>query len=267
MTTRETPTDVPGGVAFLARSDTRVRILRELSAADRLDRDTLRARLDVARTTLARNLDPLAERGWVAATDTATYVLTLAGETVLAEFERFAETVTVVDEFEPFLRAVPRGAFDLHPRHLAGADLVVATPSDPYAPITRHVEAIETAERYRGLLPAVGLSAMETGTERLADGATAELVVGPGVAETLRSESAYADRLDEVPADAGMRLFVATEPVPFFLGVFDATVQIGVADENGKPQALVETGDETVRAWAEETLADYRADARPLSIE
>jgi predicted transcriptional regulator len=269
MTTDEGPGVVADGVAFLARSGTRVRILRNLAAAGPLDRDALGDRLDVARTTLARNLAPLVDRGWVDVRNGTEYVLTAGGEAVLSAFDRFADTVSVAATFEPFLRAAPREAFDLDPRHLAGADLVVATESDPYAPITRHVEAIAATGSYRALLPAVGLSALETGTERIEAGATHEVVVAGEVAEAIRSNPAYADPLAEASgpaADAGVRLFVTDESVPFFLGLFDAVVQVGVADENGKPQAIVESRDDAVRSWAEETYAAYRADARPLDL-
>jgi predicted transcriptional regulator len=259
--------DAVDDVAFLARSPTRVRILRELDASRRLDRATLGDRLDVARTTLTRNLDPLADRGWIEAGDATVYTITLAGEAVLTDFERLSETVAVTEAFAPFLRAVPRSTFDLHPRHLAGADLVVASPSDPYAPVNRHVEAVADADRYRALLPAVGLSAMESAMDGLAEGASQELVVEASVAETLRSKPAYARRLADAPENGELRLFVTEETVPFFVGIYPTGVQIGVADENGKPQALVESDADAVRSWAEQTYATYRDGATALEVD
>lgn len=55
--------DVPERVAFLIRSATRVRILDALAGDGPRDRLELRDRLDVVRTTLTRNLDPLLDTG------------------------------------------------------------------------------------------------------------------------------------------------------------------------------------------------------------
>jgi len=47
-----------------------------------------------------------------------------------------------------------------------------------------------------------------------------------------------------------------------YLGIADGTtVQIGVEDDDGIPRALLETTNESVRAWAESMFSKYTASA------
>jgi hypothetical protein len=55
--------------------------------------------------------------------------------------------------------------------------------------------------------------------------------------------------------------------VPYYLGVLDETVQIGVEDENGMPRALLETDVEGLGEWASDTYAQYRERSTPFSME
>jgi predicted transcriptional regulator len=263
--TDEHEADVPERVAFLIRSPTRVRILDALAGDGPLDRLELRDRLDVVRTTLTRNLDPLLDYGWVVEGDDG-YEVTLAGKAVYERFDALVETAAVASRLDPLCSRLPRDEFDLDVRHLSGATLAVASESDPYAPVNRHVEAVAGADRYRALLPAIGRRAMESAVERARDGAVHELVVGPDVADTLGSP-AYRSLLETLLDTGRCRVRIADRTPPYFLGIFDGRVQIGVADERGVPQALVETGDEAVRSWAVDRYEAAEAAATPLDIE
>jgi hypothetical protein len=58
-------------------------------------------------------------------------------------------------------------------------------------------------------------------------------------------------------------VFVARESLPFYLGLADGDrIQVGLADEDGLPRALLETDDDRIRAWAEGVYEDYREPAR-----
>jgi len=65
--------------------------------------------------------------------------------------------------------------------------------------------------------------------------------------------------------DAGLDTFVHDGPVPFFPGLYDDRVQVGVGDDEGSSRALVESRDEAVREWAEDTYAAYRTAAKRLA--
>jgi hypothetical protein len=52
--------------------------------------------------------------------------------------------------------------------------------------------------------------------------------------------------------------------IPYYLGILDDTVQMGV-NEDGEPRGLLETDSEEVREWAENRYESYKQEAEPLS--
>lgn len=256
--------DPVDAVSFLARSPNRVAVLDALRRGGPLDRRVLRDRFDVARTTLQRNLDALAERGWVRETD-AGYVATPAGAAVARDLATLRDTMDAAGRLRPVLQWLPDDALDLDLHALADADVVTADSSDPYAPVDRHVDALERADRVRALLPAVGLRAMAAARERVrADGSEYDLVVEPGVADTLRHDPGYAAGVDELVASGQVAVRVHDGEIPYYLGLLDDAVQLGVSDATGMPRALLESDDATVRDWASGVYDEYRADADPV---
>jgi len=223
--------------------------------------------LGVPRSTLDRAIRELETAGLVSYEDGA-YALTPAGEWLLAEFDRFVERAARTAELEPVLRWTDPEALDVDLRYLADADLWTPEPGDPWAMVNRHVRVLESADRIRGMLPLVGLHAVEAVRDRVVDdGADVRLVVDPGVAERFRTDENYAPLVRDIQAGDRNTLAVFEGEIPFFLGVFDDEfVQVGV-DEDSEPRALLESRRQEVLAWAEDTLSTYRREAIPLSID
>lgn len=250
-------------VAFLAGSPARVRILRTLRSDGPTSRDEFRTVLDAARTTVGRNLDALVERGWIARTG-SRYELTPCGRLVLDGFEEARGAVRAADRLGPFVRWVDDDALDIDLRALADASVVTGDQTDPFAMVNAHVRRLREAERFRGCLPLVGLHAFETVHDRvIEDGAVHELVVTPGVAATLRESEAYADLYGALAACPRFSAYRYDGDIPFYVGLLDGTVQVGV-DDDGDPQALLESTDPRVLEWAERTYRHYREAAAPL---
>ena len=252
-------------VDYLARSTTRVRLLEALYENGSLEKAELKDRVDVSRTTIQRNLDALEAEGWVR-DDNCEYWITRSGELVAEQLLALLDTIYVSKQFEPLLKWLPPDSFDLDVHSLADADLVVADERDPYAPVNRHLELMQSAETFRGLLPAVGLQpllvAHECVTER---GHTQEIVVDEDVAATLSDEPNYRDPVEALLESDRCAVLVADRTVPFYLGLADDTVQIGVGDDDEVPRSLAETSDPDVRDWVERTYEEFRADAEPLA--
>lgn len=247
---------------FVSRSPVRVRFLLALADDGPSTRRDLRQTVDASRTTVSRNLDALVERGWVEESG-ATYRATPGGELLASELRELLSTTATVDRLGPFFRWFPVDELDVEWEWFADAGVYASTSSDPYAPIDRHVERIETAADLRCLLPQVGLRAMRAlGRER--DGFEHELVVSPSVGETLRSEEKYVEGRAAVSERGRLDVYVADRPVPVYLGLFDDCVQVGVSDGDGVPRALVETDDERVREWAGDLYERHRSEATPL---
>lgn len=249
-------------VRFLARAESRVRILEHLLEAGPITQRSLRSELDASRTTVARSLASLEGKGWVT-TDEGAYDLTRAGRAVTVEFTRLLETMARLDEVGAVLRWLPP---DLDvPEFWDATDLSVTTPTDgdPYAPTRAQSEILHSADRLRLLLPAIGRDSTAAIVEEVTErGLEVETVVTPDLEATMESE-AFAAQIREMGATGRSTIYVSPDPVPCYLGLADdGRVQVGVADDDGLPRALLETPDEAVREWAEALYGEYRSGAR-----
>ena len=178
-----------------------------------------------------------------------------------------AGTVEVASRLEPLLRWLPK-EFDIDLRQLADAELILAEESNPYAPVNRHVEALKRAEDVRLFIGVTGQHAWEIAHRQVVDeGATHEYVVGSGVVETLRSDPNYTEPCEAMLGTGRFELSVYDGEVPYYLGLLDETIQIGVEDEKGMSRALVETGVGGVGEWANDTYDKYRDRSTPFSME
>lgn len=247
-------------IEFLARSETRVQILKELSGVEELTRAELRERLDCSRTTIQRNLDVLVEEGLVSNSD-RSYSLNPGGRYLSDPFLSLLETTEVYERLQPFLKWIDKSALDIDLRHFRDATLQTPREGDPYAMINHHVAAIRSAETGFALLSFTGLHATEAAHEQVTEnGAEFELVVEPDVADTFQSSPQYAELMADLREAAGFTVWVTEDTIPFGLCQLGETVQI-VAGDDGEPKALVETEAKPVREWAQDTYADYKTQA------
>lgn len=257
--------DAIDDVAFLAGSEQRAAVVDALQRGGPLAKDEIVERCDAARVTVNRNLEQLADRGFVAETGDG-WRLTLLGAFVAGSFLELVDTVETADELAPVLRRLPPGAFDLAHEALAGARVTESTAANPYAPAERHAETLQSASEVILLLPAVSPQNMRATMAPLERGALSlDLVVAPSVAETFRTD--VRDLIEDILATGQATIHETPEPVPFFLGLIDGTVQIGVSDDEGIPRALAESDDERVRSWAEATIESRRAAAEPFDLD
>jgi predicted transcriptional regulator len=258
-TTAGDRSDAIGAVEFLARSETRVRILDALAESGPLTRDDLQRRFDAARTTVQRNLDALVERGWVRERN-REYDATQAGEWVAEDFGHLVRTVDTATELAPVYEHVDTDAVDLDLRHM---DVSVTTPdpADPLKMIHEQVKHIEGAEYLRMLFPLTCAQALDALHQQVTEaGADLELVVTPAVAENVRSEPDYREQVADLQAAETASLWVYEGQFPYYLGRYADTVELGLVDD-GQPAALVATEDARARRWAERTVEEYRAEA------
>lgn len=248
--------------ADLLRSDSRIEILERLQT-DGMSRYELREAIDGSRTTIDRNLDRLETDGWITKTDRG-YAITTAGEFVLERATDFVETVSAADRLQPILRWIPRGEPDIDVRELADAELTTAEEGTPIAMVDKHVQGMTAAAHTRMILPIVSARSMNEQLRATQEQSVhAEHVVTPTVADILQSDPEFVDRIETMRETAEVEIYVTEEPVPYYLGILDETVQIGV-DEDGQPRGLIETTAESVREWAERRFESYRESAVPL---
>lgn len=251
-------------IEFLARSESRVQALNTVAEERTITSRELRDQLNASRTTVKRNLEALVERGWLQNTNNE-YTITACGDLVATEFTDLVEVIRVIRDLEPFMRWIDVDDIEFELYELVDAEVTVASSGDPYAPVNKHVEALQTADDVRALLPSVGHEALEVTLQRIREAdPTYELVVEPECAETLQEDSQYKALFKEVIASGAVEVSLYEGTFPYYLGILDEVVQIGVEDEEGIPRALVETELETIRAWAERKYAEYKAETAPL---
>lgn len=227
------------------------------------EKRTLVSELDCSRSTVDRGIRDLESLDLVAYVD-GCYQLTPLGEAVATGVADLTATVDLRLQYEPFLQWMPEGEFDLELERLRDADLLLPERGDPYAMVNRHVATVGQADTMRAVLPLTGLHAYQTGHEQVVEnGAQAELVVTPEVAHTMQVNPDYAGLTEDLAATGRFQIYEYDGDIPYFVGVFDDTVQIGV-DEAGEPRAIVETENSEVRRWAEATFEEYKQQAAPV---
>jgi predicted transcriptional regulator len=112
----------------------------------------------------------------------------------------------------------------------------------------------------RVLLPETGKRAERASHERLSDGVPMEVIVTEDVLTAYRSDPEFRAYFETKVDAEQCRIYRTDEPVPFFLGLIDDEVQIGIS-EDGRPRALLATAAPEVFDWAERTLEEYRSGA------
>jgi predicted transcriptional regulator len=254
-------------INFIARSSVRIRIFEELHDESRLTKESLKERLDASRTTVQRNLDKLKDRGWIEGNN-REYWITHAGKPVTKQFLKLLNTIHAANRLQPFLKWIPQGELNIELTSLATADLVISEENNPYAPVNRHIELMQSANQFCCLLPAVGLQPLTIAHSCVIDhNYSHEIIFDPSIVETLQSGEGYEELIEDLLTSTQCEIYVSNREVPFYLGRAETTVQIGVGDEKETPQALVESDVQDVREWATERYEEYKATADPLRAD
>lgn len=261
-----TDTNTVEVVHFLTQSPVRVQILELLREEGEFSKRELNDRFDVSRVTVQRNVDALEQRDWIDNSH-PTYAITPLGELVVEEVSPLTESVAITQKLRPFLKWIPRDSFDLDPRVLADATILEVDRANPTDWVHHHVSRIRSASTAWALLPGTGTEAWEAAVDSSADGEfESVLVVSPEVAETLRTEPEYADKIELLFDRGALQLYVYYGPIPYHFGRLDQYVYFVVMDDEGIPRAFVETESDTVHEWAESEFESYRTQAEPFEL-
>ena len=230
-----------------------------------LDRNALETRLDVSRATSHRFTRWLDQKGYAERVD-GVYHLTGEGAVVAEAVLQFEQKIRTADRLAPLLDAICDDHRDFVVEPFEDATVTVATPSDPYAPVTRFLTLLRDCERFRGfntthMIPP-GLADLYG--DPFAD-CEVELIYLPDVIETLgeAGDEGFRRALD------GSHLKLRTrDALPYGLALFDDRVGIGGYDEEtGAMRVFVDTDTAIARAWAERVYDTFRADSTPLEAE
>ena len=250
-------------IEFLALSANRVEVLGLLAEGPHSRRE-LAEHTGASQPTLGRILGDFADRHWIERRDGA-YAATATGRLVAEEFTDLRETLETERRLREVMEWLPTDEMGFDLRRLADARITVPSRTRPGAPVRRVLDLLGRSERIRIVSHAFNESSLEAVRERTVEGAgTFEGVFSPDALDALAADPALRERLRELVESDRAEVRVHDGPVPLAVTVTDDVVHLLLRDEDGLLRAAVDTDDETVLAWANETHERYWRDATPL---
>lgn len=249
-------------VRFLARSDHRVTVLT-LLADEELTRPAIRDATGIPQATLGRILGDFEERNWATKTG-RLYRLSPSGTVLAEKFTDLLATVESMQNVEGVARWLPEGA--PNPQHFADATVVVPTPANVLAHIERAEQLLEDATEVRIVTPSVFPDALRNQRLRSIEGdQRQEVVVGGDAIDVVLADPELTAITRELVDSRNVRVYRYDGRIDCVLSLVDGRAVVGVLDENGVPCAHIESTNETVVDWADETFHQYRAGATPIT--
>ena len=252
--------------AFLTASYNRGLVLDELCNRT-LNRQELQRSTGVRRVTLGRILQDLESRGWIERSN-GTFEATSLGKSVNDAFHDFLDAIDTARRFQEIACWLPDGLLELGIDRFHDAEVAIPTPSDPQAPMRLAVRQVREAETVRILTHAFAPGVIDALHERgLTGEQTVDAVIVGEVLDIFAADPELGPKVHELLSTDGARFYCPTEPVPHILAIVDDRVGIGVDDEQGRPHAVLDVGDEIVHEWAVDLYERYRLGSKPVSAD
>ncbi|WP_224450505.1 helix-turn-helix transcriptional regulator [Haloprofundus salilacus] len=247
---------------FLADSPDRLALLTRLREGV-AGPATLADDLNCARRSVQRNLAAFAERGWVERGD-GGYRLTTAGDLAATTHADYLDRLECLDRFAPLLRHLD--ADHAPPLSMLGdADLVVASPENPQAPVHAYVDRLKRFEgdTVRMCSPVLSRIFHEAHASLAMRGVHTDLVLSEATATKARE-------LNPMEFEAVLRvgvldLYVHSDSVPFGLTVGEDNMLLAAYDEEGHLEACLASDDPDLLVWAGDLFERYRE--RSVKVE
>ncbi|MEF8840680.1 MAG: helix-turn-helix domain-containing protein [Haloarculaceae archaeon] len=247
-------------IAFLARSESRLAILRALEKRAR-DRRELKTETGISRSTLGRALGELEAHGWIERNG-QTYETTTAGGLVLDQFASLLETLGGIQTLGDGLRYLPVEEMALDVRHFNDARLVTPTEFDPTEAFQYGIERMHESDTVRSVARTVPPPYVRAIHEDVTAGElAAEMILDSAYLDVIK-DSDMAGPWRRIAANAEIRRY--EQYIPYRLIILDDVVHLWLCSDEGEQSGLLESEDPTVREWAESVYEEYRIETEPL---
>lgn len=249
-------------IEFLARSANRIETLAVLSEAAYTRRE-LGEQVDASQPTLGRVLRDFSDRNWITY-DGERYAATATGELVATGIVDLFERLTIEGTLRPIVDYLPTDAMDVDLRHFDDATVTTPTGTRPNAPLERMLDLLRATDQVRLVSHSFNRGKLDLLHRRVTDGTvTARGVFAESAVDAVRSDPDLRRPFDAIVDADPAAIRVTTEPVPLALELTDDRVHLLLRDDEGVVRAALDTGDETVRQWAEETFERFWTTAEP----
>lgn len=251
-------------IAFLARSNHRIAVLTELADGERTRRQ-LRDAVDVSRPTLGRVLEGFEERSWISQDD-RHYALTPIGRVLAEEFTDLMDTVETLQELGELAPYLPLEAIDFDLRRLADARITTPTATDATAHVRREESLAERADEIRFFCNSAHPYMIEVYRDRVVEeGQRLDAVIAGDAIDAAGDDPEMRSLLEGLLASERTSIHRYDGTFSAMVGVLGETAVINALDGSGVPRGIVETDDEVVRAWVEETIDVHKAEAEEIT--
>lgn len=240
---------------FLAGSPDRLALLERLREQPGTPAD-LADTLPMSHRSVQRNLAEFVERGWAEKTD-GHYRLTTTGDLVSDEHAGYVAALDRIGTFDPLFRHLPSDDVP-DPRWLTGADLVVAEPDNPHAPVDHYITELRRfeADTVWMLSPVLSRLLHDAHAELAMDGVHTELVMTDEVVE--RARELNPTEFDVVVSVDVLDLYRTSDEVDLGLTVGADRALLAAYDGDRQLRACVASSDPDLLAWATERFEQYR---------
>jgi predicted transcriptional regulator len=253
-------------LSYFGGSPSRLATLEALTESE-LSVAELGEAVGISRTTLWRHLVDLSERGWVRET-TGKYEATAAGRVVHDRLAALQDAAAVVEELGDLFKWLPLEEIPVPVERLAGAQIVRPGTTNPEAPMRLALRQIEGATDIRILTRGYSPWVVEALYDPvLASEKSVSAVVTAGVLDAFAADDSIRVQVREMVESGGFRLY-RTDEIPFVLAIFDGIrLGLGIEDDQGRPQAVLDIEDQPVLDWAVGAHSRYRERATPVEAD
>lgn len=244
---------------FLADSPDRQQLLRQLVDTPGAPAE-LADELSLSRRSVQRHLRQFADRTWVRKAD-GHYELTVTGELVVEEHERYLATLDRIDGLDAFFGYLPDRVHTPEPRWLDTATVATATAENPQAPVQLYLEQVRAFDTAHVRMISPVLS-------RLFHDAHARLGLA-GVHTDLVMDTETVDRARElnplefkiISSVDVLDVYRYPDDISFGLTLGDERVLMGAYDHDGQLRACVASTDADFYTWSRQLFERYREGA------
>lgn len=261
-------TDVPEpecGIRYLSGSPTRVAVLEQVCDGTSRPAALVDA-TGVSRTTVHRTLTDLVERNWAERVD-GGYAATAVGALALESYCNTQTQFRTLERVEPFLARLDATVNDLEIEWFRAAELSTVTESNPHQPLEWYADRLEAADpgRLRGVAPVISRQFIGAHTPIIEQGTPTELVIDESTYRAVAEH--YPEALRTSVSIPNYELYVASESSSVGLTLIDSAVFLGAYGDGGQLVAILESGNDRLRAWAADRYREHREDARRITAD
>lgn len=260
-------TDALEDVAYLSRSENRVRILDAVQRRPATRRE-LAERTGTSRTTLDRIVTELEDRGWVERTTDGEYAATPVGAVLLRQFRPFLGAVAAIDRLGDAVTWLPVEDLSVGLEHFA--DATVMRPEHDAVEVIEYMDdLIRESDRFLVLSDLVPPERIgQILHESVTEGGLAVTAVATGqTVDLIRGEPRRRERWREM-VEAGAEITRYEGSIPCNLWIADETVLIKESAEEPIPESYgrpIVSENEAVRSWGADLIERHAAAGTPLT--